>query len=307
MCSWVISPSIGVSITAGAMQLTRMPVSATSLPIGLRERDHGRLARGVGARHRVPLLARDRGDVDDPAVAARRHAADRGAVRVEDAVRVDREHALPLLVLDVDRLQRLRRRRRRSRRARRARRARRRRARRPRRGRPSATTSPAIARSASAPSTSRSNAATRAPPSASRRHVARADAARAARDERDTAGEVVGVRSGHGPSCTTVLGSRGGDPRRRAVLDPGRRRRSRRSAGAHPQHALARSGARARPGRRGPISSTCGSCSPTGPTGSTGARRSGGSTRFAHFRAELDGVRDPLRPRAGARAAAGSR
>jgi hypothetical protein len=26
-------PSIGVSITAGAMQLTRMPVPATSLPI----------------------------------------------------------------------------------------------------------------------------------------------------------------------------------------------------------------------------------------------------------------------------------
>jgi hypothetical protein len=32
MCSWDISPSIGVSITAGAMLLTSTPVPARSLP-----------------------------------------------------------------------------------------------------------------------------------------------------------------------------------------------------------------------------------------------------------------------------------
>jgi hypothetical protein len=32
-CSWVMPPSIGVSITAGAMQLTSTPHRETSLPI----------------------------------------------------------------------------------------------------------------------------------------------------------------------------------------------------------------------------------------------------------------------------------
>ena len=72
------------------------------LPDRLRHRDHRRLRRRVGRGHRVALLACDRRDVDDPAVAALDHARDDRAVAVEDAVGVDPHHAPPLLVGDVD-------------------------------------------------------------------------------------------------------------------------------------------------------------------------------------------------------------
>ena len=72
----------------------------------LRHADHRGLGGRVGGRHRVALLAGDRGQVDDAAVAARDHARERGAVGVEDAVGVDRHHALPLRVVDIDRAQR---------------------------------------------------------------------------------------------------------------------------------------------------------------------------------------------------------
>ena len=93
-------------MTAGATQLTSTPVRATSFAIDFVERDHRSLRRRVGGRHRVALLAGDRRDVDDPAVAALDHAGEHGAVAEEDAVGVDREDALPLGVVDVDRPQR---------------------------------------------------------------------------------------------------------------------------------------------------------------------------------------------------------
>ena len=89
----------------------------------LRHRDHRRLGRRVGGRHRVSLLARDRRDVDDPAVAALDHARQDGAVAEEHAVGVDRHHAAPLLVRHVDRRERRAGDRRPSRRARRSGRA----------------------------------------------------------------------------------------------------------------------------------------------------------------------------------------
>ena len=72
----------------------------------LRHRDDRGLGRRVGGGHRVPLLARDRGDVDDPPVAALDHARDDRAVAVEDAVGVDPHDTPPLLVRDVDGRQR---------------------------------------------------------------------------------------------------------------------------------------------------------------------------------------------------------
>ena len=68
----------------------------------LRHRDHRRLRGRVGRRHRVAFLARDRRHVDDPAVPALDHAGEDGAVAEEDPVGVDRHHAPPLLVRDVD-------------------------------------------------------------------------------------------------------------------------------------------------------------------------------------------------------------
>src|SRR4026209_1817420 len=101
MWGWDRPVRIGVSITAGAMLLTRMPVPTTSLPIAFVSAITAPFDEEYAAAIGVALLAGDRRDFDDPAVAARLHLRDRGAVREEDAVQVDRVHALPLLVGDV--------------------------------------------------------------------------------------------------------------------------------------------------------------------------------------------------------------
>ncbi len=93
--------------TAGAIELTRTPVPARSLPIDFVIPITAALRRRVGGGHRVPLLAGDRGDVDDAPVAAVLHPGDHRAVAEEDAVAVDGEDALPLGVGDVDRVQRV--------------------------------------------------------------------------------------------------------------------------------------------------------------------------------------------------------
>ena len=98
MCSSESCPSIGVLITAGAIAVDEDAGACDVLADRLRQADHRRLRRGVGPRHRVALLPGDRGDVDDAAVPAGLHLRDRGAVRVEDAVEVDRVDAAPLLV-----------------------------------------------------------------------------------------------------------------------------------------------------------------------------------------------------------------
>ena len=82
-------------------------MSATSLPIAFVNADHRGLRGGVGAGHRVAFLAGDRRDVDDAAVAVLAHLRDGGPVGVEDAVQVDRVHALPLVVGHVDGVQRV--------------------------------------------------------------------------------------------------------------------------------------------------------------------------------------------------------
>ena len=56
MCSCDIWPSIGVLITAGAMQLTRIPVPATSLPIAFVDADHGGLDEEYAPAIGLPSL-----------------------------------------------------------------------------------------------------------------------------------------------------------------------------------------------------------------------------------------------------------
>src|SRR6478752_7300092 len=89
MWCWDSPARIGVSITAGAMQLTRTPLSAASLPIAF--------VIAITAA----FLAGDRGDEDDPAVAALDHPGQDRPAHVERSVRVDREDALPLVVADL--------------------------------------------------------------------------------------------------------------------------------------------------------------------------------------------------------------
>ena len=191
---------IGVSITAGATQLTMHARAREVLPDRLRHRDDRGLRRRVGAGHRVPLLARDRGDVDDPPVAALDHARDDRAVAEEDAVGVDPHHAPPLLVRDVDG---------RKRRARDARRADEDVDRAELASRRCATaastsaerdTSPASASTPSGASASRSRDATRAPSSRQAPRDGGADAARPARDECHSPRESLRVAHGSRPS-----------------------------------------------------------------------------------------------------------
>ena len=107
MCSAEICPRIGRVDHRRRDAVDEDPGAGDVLADRLRERDHRTLRRGVGARHRVALLARDRGDVDDAAVAAGLHLRDRGAVGVEDAVQVDRMDALPFLVAHLLGVQRV--------------------------------------------------------------------------------------------------------------------------------------------------------------------------------------------------------
>src|SRR5205814_2123464 len=67
----------------------------------LRETDDAGLRGRVGHERRVPFLAGDRGDVDDPAAPLGEHDADGGARDEEDGREIDREHAVPLLVADL--------------------------------------------------------------------------------------------------------------------------------------------------------------------------------------------------------------
>jgi 3-oxoacyl-[acyl-carrier protein] reductase len=61
----------------------------------LGQRDHPGLGGGIGAGGRVALLAGDRGDVDDPAVALLDHQRHDRAAAVEDRVEVDLDHLAP--------------------------------------------------------------------------------------------------------------------------------------------------------------------------------------------------------------------
>ncbi len=61
----------------------------------LRQRDHAGLGRGIGAGIGVALLAGDRGDIDDPAIALGDHQRRHRLQAVENAVEVDRENAPP--------------------------------------------------------------------------------------------------------------------------------------------------------------------------------------------------------------------
>ena len=64
--------------------------SGDILPNRLRHADDGCLRGGVGGGHRVSLLAGDRDDEDDSAVAAGDYARDHGAPGIEAAVRIHR-------------------------------------------------------------------------------------------------------------------------------------------------------------------------------------------------------------------------
>jgi hypothetical protein len=67
----------------------------------LGEADHGELARAVGRAAGVAALARHRRDVHD-APARLEQRRDRGARHQEDALHVDREHAVPARLVELD-------------------------------------------------------------------------------------------------------------------------------------------------------------------------------------------------------------
>ena len=98
---------IGVSITAGRDAVDEDAARRRVLADRLGHRDHGRLARRVGGRHRVSLLARDRGDEHDPPIPALDHAGETARHMKKEPFGVDRKDALPLLVGDVGGAERL--------------------------------------------------------------------------------------------------------------------------------------------------------------------------------------------------------
>ena len=82
----------------GAIAFTRMPLPADLGRERLREHRDRRLRHAVARERRRGRVDRARRDVDDVARALRDHVPDRGLASVEDALQVDREDALELLV-----------------------------------------------------------------------------------------------------------------------------------------------------------------------------------------------------------------
>ena len=94
--------AMAVSTGPGATALTRMPSDGKFGRLLLGQVREAGFAGAVGGAQRRGAQARDRGDVDDGAAAGVAHQRRRGLRAQERAGEIDRQHARPVLVGDVE-------------------------------------------------------------------------------------------------------------------------------------------------------------------------------------------------------------